>query len=208
MPPKKKKAGKKKAEIEVIDLFSSSPPVAPAPAPSTFRASNLIPQKRAFLNDPDPDSEDTEDSEVYDPTPPPEPLEIPMPNLEDLAKQYPARDDLYKHLVSLPVPVLSNILIVQLLESKGKSKAKLKLVANTLAHCVYCHQVYDTRNNSGCKIKHWGDFEDEGFTCCGLYVYWESDNPARPPPEEVEPYCYEGPYHDREMDKEDQEDDP
>lgn len=194
---------------EVIDLTASSPPAAAA----SSRSSSKIAGKHARTNitaedEPlgagDYESEDESEDEEEN-----EPLEVPVPTLEQLAEVYPDRDELYEHLVTLPRPLLSTMLMRHLPEqpsgSKAKSKSKSKpkvhpkaATPSTLAHCVYCHKIYDKRNNDrGCVIEHWGDFDDEEFTCCGLYVYYESDNPARPPPEEDEPFCYIGEHHDR-----------
>lgn len=207
---------------EVIDLTASSPPAA---ASALSRSSSTIATKRAHANITDEDEpsdldgdESEEESEEESENEAQEPLEVPVPTLEHLAEVYPDREELYKHLVTLPQPLLSTMLMRHLPEqpsrAKGKSKPKAQPkeqskagAPSTLAHCVYCHNIYDKRSNDrGCVIEHWGDFEDEEFTCCGLYVYYESDDPAHPPPEEQEPFCYVGPHHDRLVEEDEYDD--
>lgn len=192
--------------VEVIDLTSSPPPAA-NPWPAAFPAgkhvsTNIITEQEDESSDAD-EYESEEDEE--------QPLEVPVPTLEQLVSVYPDRSELYSHLTTLPQPLLSMMLMAHLPDPqpqpKGNSRSKPapaskvqpRVVApSSLAHCVYCHKIYDKYNNDqGCVIEHWGDFEDEEFTCCGLYVYWESDNRARPPPEVERPFCYLGPHHDR-----------
>lgn len=218
--------------VEVIDLTSSSPPAASKSRTSTNPtgkrvATNVATEDEFLDTDEDESSEDGEqesldadedessedgesDEDESSEDGEQEPLEVLVPTLEQLASIFPDRSELYLHLITLPRPLLSTMLMSHLPDpppqpnrtSRSKSapahKPQPKAAGlSSLAHCVYCHKIYDERNNDGgCAIKHWGDFEDEEFTCCGLYVYWESDNPARPPPEVVEPFCYLGPHHD------------
>lgn len=191
--------------VQIIDLTSSPPPrpVEKSYSPTGKRVPTNVATEEDEHSGTD-ESESEEDEEQ-------EPLEVLVPTLEELASVYPNHSDLYAHLTTLPRPLLSTMLMAHLPDPQHQKREKSRsksvpasnvqpkvVTSSSLAHCVYCHKIYDKcHNDRGCAIKHWGDFDDEVFTCCGLYVYWESDNAARPPPEVDQPFCYRGPHHDR-----------
>lgn len=141
------------------------------------------------------------------------PQDVPVPSLPSLMSQFPDRDSLYAHLATLPKPILISMLLTQAKDSLSLSEAQSYGSSNNLAHCVYCHKLFDkTATKNDCKVKHFGDLEEEGtnnydtkvWYCCGLIVdgYAEYDENCHPPPEEfASKYCWEGQHFDKQLEE-------
>lgn len=140
--------------------------------------------------------------------------DILVPSLSALMTQFPKRDSLYAHLDTLPKPMLISMLLEQAKGSLPTAEAQFYGSPNNLAHCVYCHKLFDkTAPIFDCKIKHFGNLEEEEdynpdtkmYFCCGLivrgYEYYREDR--EPPPEErASKYCSrEGKHFDRELEE-------
>lgn len=131
---------------------------------------------------------------------------VPVPTLSSLATQFSERDSLYAHLDTLPKPILISILLAQAKDALPAPEAQSYGPSNNLAHCVYCHQVFDkTATEGGCQVEHLGelDITDDDdvreYTCCGALVdgYSEYYDDAPSPSEFASPYCYEGKHSDK-----------
>lgn len=122
-----------------------------------------------------------------------------VPGLSSLAAKFPKRDSLYAHLATIPSPILVSMLLTQHKKTLTEVESKAYGPSNNLAHCVYCHQVFDkTATREGCKIEHFGELE---WTCCGKRVrgYSEYYDDSLSFAEFDSPYCYEGVHSEREF---------
>jgi hypothetical protein len=73
-------------------------------------------------------------------------------------------------------------------------------------HCLYCHKDYDALNNSGCVVKHFGQWQsldepdeewnDVEMDCCGQRLNYTDHKEFLQPPREQYPNCYEGRHWD------------
>lgn len=126
--------------------------------------------------------------------------DVSVPTLSSLATKFPKRDPLYAHLIAIPSPILVSMLLAQHKKTLAEAESQAYGSSNNLAHCVYCHQVFDkTATKKECKIAHFGDIE---WTCCGKhaqgyseYLYGDGVSTT----ELDSPYCFEGMHSEREF---------
>lgn len=124
--------------------------------------------------------------------------------------KFPGRDVLYAHLATLPKAILISILLTEAKNSLPAPEAQSYGPSNNLAHCVYCHKLFDkTAAKYDCKVKHFGELDDTDdnnpdtrfWSCCGLVVDGYADyypEGCHPPPEDdASQYCWEGRHFDR-----------
>ncbi|KAI5807521.1 hypothetical protein DFH27DRAFT_546524 [Peziza echinospora] len=159
-----------------------------------------------------------------DPSSPP--LEVQIEPLAVLKQKFKDPYNLYHHLIHTPKAML----ISMLLESEtgdasattttgenGRNPKRFK--SKQLAHCVYCHNVYNKLFNEtsmhSCNIEHFGELEETGnggerrYTCCERTCdytdFWDEDADIMDRPEAVTigPYCWSGIHHEREIRAED-----
>lgn len=144
-----------------------------------------------------------------------EPQEVSVPTLSSLVGQLPDRDALYTHLATFPKAILISMLLAEAKNSLPALEAESYGPSNNLAHCVYCHKLFDkTAPKYDCKVKHFGEldstddrnYDTRAWSCCGLVVdgyadYWVDG--CHPPPEEgVSQYCWEGKHFDKLLEEE------
>lgn len=186
-----------KGKQKAIDLITSSP--APTASPSDKIANkhtNKHANKHANISSAEPDH--GSDSP------------IPAASIAALACQFYTRNGLHKHLLSLGPETLSKMLLSQVENDQFRPwpvvpqtpRAALTQPAeqNSYVNCVYCHKMFDKRQSSGCKVKHFGVLrklegtgDEKEWTCCGMkvsYVGYDPDVHADPAGEES--YCYSG----------------
>ncbi|PUU73846.1 hypothetical protein B9Z19DRAFT_1094199 [Tuber borchii] len=137
----------------------------------------------------------------------------PIPTFASLAQSFRDPSELNSHLLSLSKAELAAIIVSE----AGKSSTTTTTTksptpeSKKYAHCVYCHEIFDKEHNVGCQVMHYGEIEEidddiSQLTCCGLSLdYTDFDSNIGMPPEEEEPYCYEGGHWDRFIDQDDDE---
>lgn len=178
-----------KGKQKAIDLITSFP--APTASPS-YKIANK--HANTASDEPDCGSDSS----------------ISVASIAALACQFYTRNGLHKHLLLLGPETLSKMLLSQVEDDQFRPwpvalqtpRAALTQPAeqNSYVNCVYCHKMFDKRQSSGCKVKHFGVLEEldktgdeKEWTCCGMkvgYVGYDPDVHADPAGEE--PYCYSG----------------
>jgi hypothetical protein len=125
-----------------------------------------------------------------------------------LAKKFPGRKKLRAHLLSLKKADLAAIIL-----SETDNPSTSSAGDSRFTHCVYCHQIFDTEDNDdGRQVEHYGDRSDADdpdypvFFCCEKEMSVVHYDPkCHAPPEDQEPWCYEGPHWEREIESDDEE---
>lgn len=135
--------------------------------------------------------------------------DISIPTISSLTSQFPERNSLYAYLATLPKPILISMLLDQAKNALPECETQSFGPTNNLAHCVYCHQLFDKDvAKYECQVEHFADLEEKDYgeskewNCCGLVVdgYADYDENCRASPsEDASPFCYEGTHHDKEL---------
>lgn len=168
-------------------------------------------------DDDDDDDEDEDDGNATEPDdpspgkssnketapPPPRPttdnkIIHTIPRVAAVLPMHQTRAGFYRYLMTLNKTTIASML----LDHVWPPVPAVPNAQVELAHCVYCHQPFnslDTETDK-CRVEHFRELEDDGdwaeYSCCGEKIE-SADNDYDchgPIEEQMGKYCYEGPH--------------